>query len=47
MGPRCRDEATIGITQHAADQLGDIVFVELPEPAGGWSSSRRSGSWSR
>ena len=24
------DEATIGITQHAADQLGDIVFVELP-----------------
>lgn len=26
------DEATGGITQHAADQLGDIVFVELPEP---------------
>ena len=25
------DEATVGITQHAADQLGDIVFVELPE----------------
>jgi glycine cleavage system H protein len=25
------DVATIGITQHAADQLGDIVFVELPE----------------
>lgn len=24
--------ATVGITQHAADQLGDIVFVELPEP---------------
>ncbi len=24
------DVATIGITQHAADQLGDIVFVELP-----------------
>jgi glycine cleavage system H protein len=24
------DEATIGITQFAADQLGDIVFVELP-----------------
>ena len=22
--------ATIGITTHAADQLGDIVFVELP-----------------
>src|SRR4029079_7322006 len=25
------DEATIGITAYAADQLGDIVFVELPE----------------
>jgi glycine cleavage system H protein len=25
------DEATIGITQYAATQLGDIVFVELPE----------------
>jgi glycine cleavage system H protein len=24
------EEATIGITQYAADQLGDIVFVELP-----------------
>ncbi|HEY0442712.1 MAG TPA: glycine cleavage system protein GcvH [Candidatus Limnocylindrales bacterium] len=27
------DEATIGITDYAAAQLGDIVFVELP-PAG-------------
>ena len=25
------DTATIGITQHAAEMLGDIVFVELPE----------------
>ncbi len=25
------DEATIGITAYAAEQLGDIVFVELPE----------------
>ncbi|MEA2609810.1 MAG: glycine cleavage system protein [Chloroflexota bacterium] len=25
------DTATIGITAYAADQLGDIVFVELPE----------------
>lgn len=24
------DVATIGISAHAADQLGDIVFVELP-----------------
>jgi glycine cleavage system H protein len=26
------DVATVGITGHAADQLGDIVFVELPAP---------------
>jgi len=25
------DEATVGITQYAAEQLGDIVFVELPD----------------
>jgi glycine cleavage system H protein len=25
------DTATIGITDHAQSQLGDIVFVELPE----------------
>ena len=25
------DEATVGITKFAADQLGDIVFVELPD----------------
>lgn len=25
------DVATVGITDHAQDQLGDIVFVELPE----------------
>ncbi len=25
------DTVTVGITQYAADQLGDIVFVELPD----------------
>jgi glycine cleavage system H protein len=25
------EEATVGITDYAADQLGDIVFVELPD----------------
>ena len=25
------DIATVGITTHAAEQLGDLVFVELPE----------------
>lgn len=24
--------ATVGITHHAQDALGDVVFVELPEP---------------
>ncbi|MCX8225529.1 MAG: glycine cleavage system protein GcvH [Sulfitobacter sp.] len=24
------DEITVGITSHAAEQLGDVVFVELP-----------------
>ena len=30
---RCDSEntITIGITEHAADALGDIVFVDLPE----------------
>ena len=26
--------ATIGITEHAQNELGDIVFVELPELEG-------------
>jgi len=26
------DRITVGITEHAANELGDIVFVELPEP---------------
>ena len=25
------DTATVGISKHAAEQLGDVVFVELPE----------------
>ena len=25
------DTVTVGITKHAAEQLGDVVFVELPE----------------
>ncbi len=25
------DTATVGITQYAAEQLGDVVYVELPE----------------
>ena len=26
------DTATVGITDHAQSQLGDIVFVEVPQP---------------
>ncbi len=26
------DTATVGITDYAQEQLGDVVFVELPEP---------------
>lgn len=26
------DTVTVGITAYAADQLGDVVFVELPDP---------------
>ena len=26
------DVGTVGITHHAQDELGDVVFVELPEP---------------
>ena len=26
------NEVVVGVTAHAAEQLGDVVFVELPEP---------------
>lgn len=26
------DEATVGISEYAQDQLGDVVYVELPDP---------------
>ena len=29
------DTATIGISDHAQEQLGDVVFVELPEEGAG------------
>jgi glycine cleavage system H protein len=27
-----KKKVTIGITEHAQDQLGDIVYIDLPEP---------------
>ena len=32
------DVATVGITTHAAEQLGDVVFVELPEVGKGFAA---------
>lgn len=29
--------ATVGITKYAAEQLGDVVYVELPEPGKSFS----------
>ena len=29
------DEATVGISEYAQEQLGDIVYVDLPEPGAG------------
>ena len=31
------DVATVGITEHATEQLGDLVFVELPESGASFS----------
>ena len=48
MGPARRaTQATVGITAYAAEQLGDIVFVELPDVGRTLSSSPRSASSSR
>ena len=37
---------TVGITNYATDQLGDIVFVSCRSRAAGWRRARRS-AWSR
>ena len=34
------DIATVGITQYAQEQLGDLVFVELPAPGSGLEPGR-------
>ena len=40
------DDATVGITDYAAEQLGDIVFVELPEVGRTLDAVRRRSAWS-
>lgn len=37
------DEAVIGITAYAADQLGDVVFVELPAPGASLEAAQAFG----
>ena len=37
------DEAVFGITAYAADQLGDVVFVELPAPGATLESAQSFG----
>jgi len=38
------ETATIGITDHAQNSLGDVVYVELPKPGDTFSTSEAFGS---
>jgi glycine cleavage system H protein len=38
------DTAVIGITDHAQEQLGDVVYVELPKPGESFSAHESFGS---
>ncbi len=38
------DEAVVGITHHAQAQLGDIVYVDLPETGAEFASGEEFGS---
>ena len=37
------DIATVGITQHAQDALGDVVFVDLPAVGQGYAQKETAG----
>ena len=37
------DTATIGITKHAAEMLGDIVFAELPDKGSNLEKNKTAG----
>lgn len=37
------DEATVGITDHAQEQLGDVTFVELPEEGASFEQGEEFG----
>lgn len=38
------DLAVIGITDHAQEQLGDVVYVELPKPGESFAANESFGS---
>jgi glycine cleavage system H protein len=38
------DTATIGITDHAQDELGDVVFVELPDEGANFDAGESFGT---
>lgn len=38
------DIGTVGITQHAADALGDVVYVELPSKGTAYTAGSSFGS---
>lgn len=38
------DTATVGVTDYAANELGDIVFVELPQPGDEFSQGDTVGT---
>jgi glycine cleavage system H protein len=38
------DTAVVGITDHAQDQLGDVVYVELPKPGEDFAAHESFGS---
>ena len=38
------DTGTIGISEHAQKQLGDVVYVELPKPGTKYNSGEVFGS---
>ena len=38
------DIATVGITDHAQDELGDVVFIELPEEGASFGSGDSFGT---
>jgi glycine cleavage system H lipoate-binding protein len=44
MGPGGRRHGTIGITDHAQQELGDIVYVDLPKPGARVEQGKSLGS---